>query len=339
LKNAVFISSGIGNALLLAPLVKELKKLGPVAAFSTSPFQAHQIFEGYEDQLFDQIYALDSARGMLRNTGVLKRRFQRIYMDHFAAGRKNILFAHANGKEILTTTVPDRLPQLFQRRLKHIAPRVEDHEVTRYMRFIDPDFTNEKLSDALFQMTAKPSDGITQRAYITLQPGSGNNNTPWKSLALKNWVPVVEHILEHYPDLDIVLLGDHHEEALAAALPDHPHVVNAIGKTALQALPGILSEAQLHIGNDSGLMHIAGSLGVPTVTVWGGSDPNFYGWHSISPELHTILYTQPSCGPCSRWLKPNLSRVELPSLCPDFKCLKGITSNQIISAIDNRLGK
>lgn len=339
MKNAVFISSGIGNALLLVPLVKALKKLGPVAGFSSSPFHAHKIFEGYEDQLFDEIYALDSTRGMLRNTGVLKRRFDRIFMDHFAASRRNILFAHANGKTIHTTTVPDRLPQLFQRRLQHHPPKSTEHEVTRYVRFIDPNFTNEQLSSALFNMKAKTAERIAQRPYITLQPGSGNNLAPWKSMPLKKWLPVINHLLEHYDDLDIVVLGDSNEEDLAKSLPSHPHLVNAIGKTEISALPGIIKASKLHLGNDSGIMHIAGTLGVPTITAWGGSDPNIYGWHKIDPTLHEVLYLQPSCGPCSRWFQPNQSRVELPSLCPDFKCLKGITSEQIISAIDARLGK
>lgn len=339
MKNAVFISSGIGNALLLVPLIKALRKHGPVTGFSTSPFQAHQIFDGYEDELFSRIYELDSTRGMLRNTGVLKRRFDRIFMDHFASSRRNILFAHANGKAIVTTTIPERLPQLFQRRLEHHPPRTTDHEATRYMRFIEPEFSDDQLRGELFALTARTTERIAQRPYITLQPGSGNNLSPWKSLPVQKWLPVINHLLEHYHDLDIVVLGDAHEETLAKALPNHPHLVNAIGKTDIKDLPGILQEAQLHLGNDSGIMHIAGTLGVPTITVWGASDPDFYGWHKVDPHLHDVLYLKPACGPCSRWLKPNVSRVELPALCPDFKCLQGITSEKIISAIDARLGK
>lgn len=337
MKNAVFISAGIGNTLLLVPLIKALKKQGKVAAFSTSPFHSHLIFDGFKDKLIDKLIVLDSTAGLLRRTAVFKRRFEHVYMDHFAATRRNFLLSHTNGKKIITPTIPERLPSILQSRIMHLEPDPAVHEATRFMRYLNPDFQDSDLKESMFKLTALPSERLTQRPYITFQPASGNNQSPWKSMSMHRWLPVLNHILEVHDQFDIIVLGDSNEHALHKSLPKHPHVIDAIGKTEMKDLPGLLSEAHLHIGHDSGLMHIAGCVGTPTVTVWGGSDPGFYGWAKINAKKHSIVQMNVNCSPCNRWLQPNTTRVEVPSMCPDFKCLQGISTERITKAIDAHL--
>ena len=49
------------------------------------------------------------------------------------------------------------------------------------------------------------------------------------------------------------------------------------GKTSLETLIGVLAESSLMITNDSGPMHIAAALGVPTVAVFGSTDEKVTG--------------------------------------------------------------
>ena len=99
---------------------------------------------------------------------------------------------------------------------------------------------------------------------------------------------MISHILENHTDLNIVVLGDDTETDLIQFLPKDDRVIKAIGKTELKDLPGIVAQSMLHIGNDSGIMHLAGCLGTPTVSVWGGSDPNLYGWHKVNEKKHSV---------------------------------------------------
>lgn len=60
-------------------------------------------------------------------------------------------------------------------------------------------------------------------------------------------------------------------------LPDlaHPNITDLQGKTDLQALCGCLDRCKSVIAADSGLMHIALALGVPTVCIFGAISPKF----------------------------------------------------------------
>ncbi|MEX2596667.1 MAG: glycosyltransferase family 9 protein [Salibacteraceae bacterium] len=337
MKYALFISAGIGNALLLIPLIKELKKTGSIVVISTSPFGSHRIFDGFENNLFEGVTILESTVERIKQTANFKRRFDVAYLDFFSSNRKNLILAHTNSKRIITNFIPDRFPSIFQQRILQHPSDVDLHESTRYLRYVIEDFKDEQLNEELFKLTPKQTAPISEKPYITLQPGSGNNLAPWKTLQLDKWLKVIHHIIEHYPDLNIVVMGDDAEVDISERLPQHPNVINAIGVTALSDLPGIMSKAVLHLGGDSALMHLAGVTGVPSISVWGGSDPRFYGWHLIHPEKHHIIHKNLECGPCSRWLKPNTSKVELPSLCPDFKCLRTISVKDITQVIDEKL--
>lgn len=54
-------------------------------------------------------------------------------------------------------------------------------------------------------------------------------------------------------------------------------VRDATGAIDLLACAGVLAQATLFVGNDSGLMHIAATMGAPTVGLFGPSDERVYG--------------------------------------------------------------
>ncbi|MFQ5518810.1 MAG: glycosyltransferase family 9 protein, partial [Mariprofundus sp.] len=70
---------------------------------------------------------------------------------------------------------------------------------------------------------------------------------------------------------------------------------NAAGKTSLTQALQLISGSQLMLCNDSGLMHVAAGLGIPTVTPFGATDPA-----RTSPDgPHVrILYKPADCSPC-----------------------------------------
>jgi len=337
LRNAIFISSGIGNALLLVPLIKRLKEKGELTAISTSPFGAHRIFDGFEDKLFDAVIPLGSNIEWMMNAATFKRRFHTTYLDHFASGRKNIALSYTNSKVVVTNTIPHRLPSIFRSRLRLIEPEIGIHEGTQYMRYISENFSDSDLNEEMFRLQAKPHSRISESTYITLQPGSGNNVSPWKTLRIEKWIKLIDELSQLRPELNVVVLGDDTETELSNRLPKRSNLINAIGKTDLSELPGVIADAQLHVGNDSSLMHLAGCLGVPTLSIWGGSDKEGEGGKKRNPEKHEIIYKSPECGPCSRWIAPNRSKTEVPSLCPDFSCLSKISVNEILQSIEKMM--
>lgn len=323
---------------MLVPLIKQLKQSGKVTLIGTSAFGAQDIFKGFEDQLFDQTVVLDSKLDWIKHSASFRKSFDVVYMDYFAATRKNLMLAHIIGKRIITNQIPRKLPIIFRRKITKIVPTLGMHEGAQYLRFIKETFNEQDLDENHFRLKAKPNSIFKNlsTSYLTLQPGSGNNSAPWKTWPFEKWQKIID-TLSTQTSYSLVILGDENEVNLTNTLADNKNIINLIGNTHIEDLPGILAGAALHIGHDSGLMHIAGCLGTPTITVWGGSDPVLFGWQKINPEKHVVLQHKLSCQPCNRWIAPNTTRVEIPSMCPDFACLQKISTEQLLDAILKKL--
>jgi ADP-heptose:LPS heptosyltransferase len=63
-------------------------------------------------------------------------------------------------------------------------------------------------------------------------------------------------------------------EPVLAALPG---AVDLVGTLSLPEVAAVLRRAALYLGNDSGLMHLAGAAGAPVVGLFGQSDAREYG--------------------------------------------------------------
>ena len=70
---------------------------------------------------------------------------------------------------------------------------------------------------------------------------------------------------------------------------------NAAGATSLAEALQLISACRLMLCNDSGLMHVAAGLGIPTVTPFGATDP---ARTSPSGPHVKILYQPADCSPC-----------------------------------------
>jgi len=124
-----------------------------------------------------------------------------------------------------------------------------------------------------FAETYIANANITQQEKIAvLVPG-----TTWPT---KNWPPELfaqtARLLAK--DFRIMLCGAKGETVLGqevtakAGVP----VLNAIGKTTLLEMAGILARAAVVIGGDTGPIYMAAALGTPTVTLFGPTNPDIY---------------------------------------------------------------
>ena len=91
------------------------------------------------------------------------------------------------------------------------------------------------------------------------------------------------------------VLGSAADRPAAAAIAQRAAVVDLTGRTSLAEAVDVLSAAHGAVTNDSGLMHVAGALGVPVVAVYGSTSPVF------TPPLGgraAVVERQLDCRPC-----------------------------------------
>lgn len=82
--------------------------------------------------------------------------------------------------------------------------------------------------------------------------------------------------------------------------------VSGLGKWGLSENAQVLSRSKFYLGADTGLAHLAESVGTPVLSVWGPTTPEmgFAPWHKESRVLGSSLWCRP-CGKdgrfCFRW--------------------------------------
>jgi len=71
--------------------------------------------------------------------------------------------------------------------------------------------------------------------------------------------------------------------------PPESAFLNLTGNTSLVSLPTLIKRASWVICNDSGPLHLAAALGVPTLGIFGPTDPRLFGPYPLnSPTNHVI---------------------------------------------------
>lgn len=331
---AVFVSAGLGDALLLVPLVKQLKKQGAkIAGIFTSSFQCENLFT--DTHIFDEIIV--SKNGISSIASSLKnfRKFDLAYLNFFAATKKNFLLAKSISKKVVTNN--SHLAD-FSSQLVFIQPQQGIHDATQNLRLVDPSINDSFLKEEMFQVgfqkikliekKVKGSDRLKDKKYFAIQISSGNNIQPFKNWTTRHWIEFLKLTSIKFPEHHFILLGEPAEAEIANSIisGNIPQVYSAVGKTEISEAVEFIRNSELFIGLDGGLMHIAVATGKPTFTLWGGSDFNLYGYEKINPFKHKIVFHQVSCRPCNSWIAPNTTRVNDPLDCPDYICMQNLTA-------------
>ncbi len=150
------------------------------------------------------------------------------------------------------------------------------------------------------------SDGIEhlniKRPIIAMHPGSGGYSTA------RRWSPErfaqLADTLFHDTGGQLLLLGGSEEaelhqqifELMQSGMP----VRSFAGKGNIRVAAAILKQADLFIGNDSGLMHLATAVGTPTVAIFGLTNSDAWGPYIPDPSTQQAIIVKLDlpCIPC-----------------------------------------
>jgi ADP-heptose:LPS heptosyltransferase len=109
-------------------------------------------------------------------------------------------------------------------------------------------------------------------------------------------------------------------ERVASSIDASVH--SLAGKLSLYELITLFSRSFLLITNDSGPLHIAASVDLPTFAFFGTDTPVIYGYDS---PLHTIFFKGIACSPCLSVY--NFKRGKCDQ---NIECIKSITVEEVI---------
>ena len=165
-----------------------------------------------------------------------------------------------------------------------------------------------------------------QQPLVVVHPGSGGFSTARRWPA-HNFARVADSLAEN--GAQIILVGTEGDgaEAVKAALQTTPF--DLTGQTTLHQLAALLHKADLFIGGDSGVTHVAAASSVPLVAIFGPT--NATAWGPDGPT-RMVLQAEIPCAPCA-YVE---HQVGLRFGCEARTCLKLVTPDQVL-AVANRL--
>lgn len=137
--------------------------------------------------------------------------------------------------------------------------------------------------------------------------------------------------LKDKPGRRILLLGDEQDRETfdRAGLVPGPGVIQTMGTLSLGQLMALLERCQLVIGGDSGPLHLAAALGVPTLGMFGGTDP---AWTGPYGKGHRVIYKKFPCSPCFK------SPAGKPYVCEGrHDCMTAIEVDEVAEAAEELL--
>ncbi len=116
----------------------------------------------------------------------------------------------------------------------------------------------------------------------------------------------------------IAIFGSAAERDLCEAVAHQAGGISFAGATSLRDFIDMTAACRLFLTNDSGAMHIASALGVPTVTVFGPTDEFATG---PTGPLAAVVRPPVPCAPC------------LLRECPiDHRCMTGVDVDRVVIA-------
>ncbi|MDR1523497.1 MAG: glycosyltransferase family 9 protein [Endomicrobium sp.] len=110
-------------------------------------------------------------------------------------------------------------------------------------------------------------DNKILKNFIVFMPFARGKDKDWGIL---NYQKLSSLLKVKYPDLNIVVLGSNNDYGKIKS----SNVIDLCGKTNIDELASILVKSRVAVGADTGPMHLASVLSVPSVFIFGISDIN-----------------------------------------------------------------
>lgn len=166
------------------------------------------------------------------------------------------------------------------------------HHALRYLHLAEK--CGARVNDPALFTTGAPlaTAGVTRVGIC-----AGAEYGPAKRWPLKRFAETANALSTARPDIEWVLVGAPGEKEMGeklSAMLTGGHV-NLVGKTTLTSLIEKLRQCRALLTNDTGTMHLAAALGVPTVSIFASTEPILTG---PLGKQNIVIRHHVACSPC-----------------------------------------
>ena len=291
--------SAVGDVVLTAPAIDALRAARPDAriVYAVKERLAHLVAHNPN---VDEVIALKDGEGPLAYARRLRAARPSAVLDLHGKIRSRILRALLPGVRKVVwhkRDFRDTLPVKLALRPYHASMLFADRYHAAVEELVGRTLPKGKLQYFLGPGDRAAADRALQaagldpaRPLLGLSPGAN-----W---ATKRW-PV-----DRFAGLARRALGRGVQVAVQGSAAEAPFgrevarlapgTADLCGKLDLPALGGFIDGCSAFVANDSGPMHLARALGVPTLAFFGSTDPGMFDFRG-----HEMLFAGVPCAPCS----------------------------------------
>lgn len=282
----------IGDVLLATPVIRSLKAAVPQAAIDML------VFRGTEDVVtanpdIRRVWTVSPGATVRESLTMLSQMWRRYDLAlSVLPGDRPVFYAWAAGRRSMATVTPERKSWWKRLLLDGLESfdNFDTHTVVMNLRLLR---LLGVAAVATPVVTWAPEDEVAARAVFQDMDGSERyavlHVTPkfvYKAWTASGWAMLGRWIRDCGVKVVIVGGTSPDERATVSRILDGlpPDVIDLTGRVTLRALGPILSRAALYVGTDTAVTHMAAALGVPTIALFGPSNPVKWGpWPSAWP--------------------------------------------------------
>ena len=304
-------SNWLGDAVMSIPAV-EACKLGRPDLHITVLAPAKLAALWRRVPAVDEVIAIESGESPLALGRRVKEEFDAAIL--FPNSLRSALEARALGVRHVIG-YPGHQRRWLLRRIPPFAPESGGHHADRFLKLAAFCGAPVGKDGASFTRAARKSGAIPR---IGVCPGAEYG--PAKRWPAERFAAAMSEFQAKQP-AEWILFGVAGDAPAGEAIANNcPFAVtNRIGRTSLDQLMDELAGCDALLTNDTGTMHLAAFLGVPTVAIFGSTEPAL-----TSPlgDFHQVLRHKVDCSPC--FLRE----------CPiDFRCMTRIEPAEAAAAL------
>ncbi|QOX79025.1 glycosyltransferase family 9 protein [Trichlorobacter lovleyi] len=307
---------GIGDAVLLAPVIRQLKVKYPNIQITILAERRNAGVFALVPSV-DLLYCYDRPAEFWR---AVRDKYD-VVIDTEQWHRLSAVIARLIRSPIKIGFATNERRRMFT----HALPYSHDeYEVSSFKRLLEPltdvsEQTEATIPFLTIPVTSKESARkllatLGDKPFVTIFPGASIPERRWGADRFRAVAAAL--VQKGY---GVVVVGGTVDRTDAQTIADESGL-DLAGRTSLAETAAVISRSALLISADSGLLHVAIGLGVPTVSLFGPG--RALKW-APRGKLHTVINKNLSCSPCTSF--------GTTPPCPyNARCMQEISVSEVI---------
>jgi ADP-heptose:LPS heptosyltransferase len=309
---------GIGDAVHLIPAINAIKAAYPDAVIDILAEKRNSAIFGLSTHVRHVFHYHRSAELFQ-----VLRTIYDVVIDTEQWHRLSAVVARMTRAPLLIGYGTNERARLFTHPMPYFQ---DDYEIESFFRLLEPlGIEPRKVCRPFLSVPDEATERggallgeIKGRVFVTVFPGASIPERQWGADKFGKVAEMLAAL-----GVAVVVVGSGDDQGQGEVIVAGTAGLNLAGRTSLSETAAVIQKSALLLSGDSGVLHIAVGLGVPTVSLFG---PGRAGKWAPRGERHMVINKGLPCSPCTTF--------GTTPPCPILgQCMSDITVDEVFNAV------